>query len=129
MVSASLAHRIASNFSPSEMGVIYDVNNMARDGFETFRIGLELLGDYLAHCHAGGWKPMPGDRKPDGTLEWDWQSCSLDESILDIPQFVADLNAVGYEGFISIEDFRQMDHEDKLLPQIEYLRRIDQTSD
>ncbi len=124
MVSASLAHRIASHFSPGEMGVIYDVNNMARDGFETFRLGMELLGPYLQHCHAGGWRPSPGAHRPDGTLIWNWEACDLSESILDIPQFVADLQAVGYQRFISIEDFRDMDHEEKLGRQIRYLRGL-----
>ncbi len=67
MVSASLAYRIARNFSPAEMGVIYDVNNMAKEGFETFRIGLELLGAYLQHCHASGWRPVEKGRREDGS--------------------------------------------------------------
>ena len=121
MVSASLAYRIASNFSPDEMGVIYDVNNMAKDGFETSRIGLELLGDYVAHCHAGGWRPVAGDRRDDGTLEWNYEGCDLSDSILDIPLFISDLKAVNYQGFISIEDFRPMAHEEKLSRQISYL--------
>jgi sugar phosphate isomerase/epimerase len=124
MVSASLAHRLASNFAPQEMGVIYDVNNMAKDGFETFRIGMELLGAYLQHCHAGGWRPVEAGSRADGALNWEWEGCDLAESILDIPQFVADLRAVGYQGFISIEDFRQMDHEEKLRRQIEFLRTL-----
>jgi sugar phosphate isomerase/epimerase len=66
MVSASLAYRIAAEFSPDEMGVIYDMNNMAKDGFETSRIGMELLGPYLAHCHAGGWRPVEAGRSRSG---------------------------------------------------------------
>ena len=124
MVSASLAYRIASNFGPDEMGVIYDMNNMAKDGFETSRIGLELLGPYVQHCHAGGWRPVEAGRREDGTLEWAWEGCDLSDSILDIPLFLADLQAVNYSGYISIEDFRQMSHEDKLGRQIEYLRAV-----
>ncbi|MBN2309068.1 MAG: sugar phosphate isomerase/epimerase [Candidatus Hydrogenedentes bacterium] len=125
MVSASLAYRIVSNFSPSEIGVIYDVNNMAKDGFETFRIGMELLGDYLQHCHAGGWRPVAKERRDDGTLEWGYDGCDLADSILDIAQFIADLRAVDYQGFISIEDFRSMDHREKLKRQIDYLRGLE----
>jgi sugar phosphate isomerase/epimerase len=124
MVSASLAYRIVSNFSPDEIGVIYDVNNMAKDGFETFRIGLELLGDYLLHCHAGGWRPVDRGRRENGSLDWGWEGCDLADSILDIPTFVADLKAVGYGGYISIEDFRDMDHREKLGRQIEFLRSV-----
>jgi sugar phosphate isomerase/epimerase len=122
MVSASLAYRIVSQFSPEEIGAIYDVNNMAKDGFETFRIGIELLGDYLQHCHAGGWRPVEKGRREDGTLEWGWEGCDLSDSILDIPQFLSDLKAVDYQGFISIEDFRPIGHEQKLGRQIAYLR-------
>ena len=124
MVSASLAHRIVSRFSPADIGVIYDANNMAKDGFETFRIGMELLGPYLKHCHAGGWRPVAADRRPDGTLNWKYDGCDLSDSILDIPQFVADLRAVGYGGFVSIEDFRAIDYERKLAPQLAYLKRL-----
>ena len=124
MPSASLAYRIAANFQPNEMGVIYDVNNMAKDGFETFRIGMELLGAYLQHCHAGGWRPVPQEPDERGTVTWSYEGCDLAESILDIPQFIADLKAVGYEGFISIEDFRQIEPREKLLRQITYLRSL-----
>jgi len=125
MVSASLAYRIASNFPPDSMGVIYDVNNMALDGFETFRIGMELLGGYLQHCHAGGWRPVEKGRRMDGALGWAYEGCDLAGSILDIPLFLSDLKAVGYQGYVSIEDFRQMDHREKLGRQIRFLRDLE----
>lgn len=125
MVSASLAYRLVSNFSPGQIGVIYDINNMTKDGFETFRIGMELLGPYLQHCHAGGWRPIAGNRREDGAIEWTWEGCDLCDSLLDVPLFMRDLHAVGYQGFISIEDFRQMDHREKLRKQIEFLRSIE----
>jgi len=45
--SASLAYRIVSNFSPEDIGVIYDPQNMVRDGFETIPLALQLLGPYV----------------------------------------------------------------------------------
>ena len=123
--SASLAYRLASNFQPEALGVIYDVNNMAKDGFETFRLGMELLGPYLQHCHAGGWKPVPGEPDEKGTVPWTYDGCDLAESILDIPQFISDLKAVGYRGFISIEDFRAMDPREKLKRQLDYLKSLE----
>ena len=59
------------------------------------------------------------------SIEWEWEGCDLSDSILDIPLFLADLKAVNYPGFISIEDFRQMDHREKLSRQIEFLRSVD----
>ena len=123
-VSASLAHRLLSNFPADRIGAIYDINNMTKDGFETFRIGLELLGPYLAHCHAGGWKPVTAGRDANGTLDWQYEGCDLSDSLLDVPQFIDDMIFVGYGGFISIEDFRPIPHKDMLKRQISYLRML-----
>ena len=128
MVSASLAYRLVSNFAADEIGVIYDVNNMAKDGFETFRLAMELLGPYLQHCHAGGWRPCPGSRREDGTLEWSYEGCDLADGILDVRQFVTDLKTVGYDRFVSVEDFREMDYTEKLSAQLRYLRALDQAT-
>ncbi len=49
--SASLAHRLVSSFEPRAVGVIYDPGNMVYEGFESYRLGIELLGPYLAHVH------------------------------------------------------------------------------
>ena len=49
--SASLARRLLERFSPDEVGVIHDAGNMVFEGFEDYRLGLELLGPYLAHVH------------------------------------------------------------------------------
>ncbi|UUZ81640.1 sugar phosphate isomerase/epimerase [Paenibacillus sp. P26] len=56
--SAGLAHRLVSGFSPDHIGVLFDPGNMVHEGYENFRMGLELLGPYLAHVHIKntGWK-------------------------------------------------------------------------
>ena len=56
-VSTSLAYRILSNFTPTQVGVIYDPQNMVMDGYETTELGLEILGEYVAHAHVGGHRP------------------------------------------------------------------------
>ncbi|MCK5380622.1 MAG: sugar phosphate isomerase/epimerase [Candidatus Latescibacteria bacterium] len=124
MVSASLAHRIVSKFDPKDIGVIYDTNNMTKEGFETYRIGLELLGPYLAHSHVGNHTPHPEKTLADGTLEWAWEGAGLAAGLTNYPQVMADLKAVGFDGFISIEDFREMDAEKKLREGIGYLKGL-----
>ena len=52
------------------------------------------------------------------------EGCDLKDSILDIPTFVDDLKAVGYRGFVSIEDFCAMDHREKLGRQIKLLQSV-----
>ncbi len=126
VVSAGLAHRLVSNFSPDAIGVIYDVQNMVREGYEGARLGLDILGPYLAHVHVGAHGPQPGERDPNGTLRWVWKPRELAEGLLSIPDLLAELRRVGYDRFITVEDLRpDVDAEAKFRAAIEYLRRLE----
>jgi len=123
--SASQAYNVVRNFDSSDVGVIFDIANMSLgQGHEPFKMGLDLLGDYVAHVHAGGGKVSPGERGEAGQLTWNWETCDLADSIADVPEFVGDLKAMGYEGFISVEDFRSTDTREKLSTQLEFLRSV-----
>lgn len=125
--SASLAHRIVSHFDPAEVGVIYDPQNMVRDGFETTALAVQLLGPYLAHCHVGAHRPLPPlEHDARGTAQWRWEACPMAEGLYHYPTLVAQLRRMGYRHFISVEDFRAMDPEEKLRDAITYLRRLEE---
>lgn len=124
-VSASLAHRLVSNFAPADIGVIYDLSNMTMEGFECCRMALELLGPYLTHVHVGGHRPVQKETRPDGTVVWEWEGTSLAAGLIDYPQCLADLKAVGYQGFVSVEDFRALTVREKLEESIRYLKALD----
>jgi len=100
--SASLAHRLVSRFSPERIGVLYDPGNLVHEGYENHRMGLELLGPYLAHVHVknAGW--FPGDA-PDAP--WTCRWVPMDRGIVDWKQMLADLKSVGYDGWFGVEDF------------------------
>lgn len=111
--SASLARRLVEGFDPQSIGVIYDPGNFVFEGFEPYRIGLELLGEYLAHVHvknavwrtsvARGWSedvPTAG-REP----LWRADFHCTDGGIVHWPDIIADLRAVEYDGWLSVEDF------------------------
>jgi sugar phosphate isomerase/epimerase len=99
--SAGLAHRLVSAFDPTAIGVIYDVGNMVYEGYEDYRIGLELLGPYLAHVH---FKNTAFSRPEGGGI---WRPCfaPLEDGAVDFPRFIAVLRAVGYDGWLAVEDF------------------------
>lgn len=124
-VSASQAYLLVRHFSPEDIGVIYDFNNMTKEGFETYRMGLELLGPYVAHVHIGNHAPRPDKVLPDGTQSWTWDNVSLWQGLSNLPQGMADLKAVGYGGFISLEDFRSMPAEEKVREALDYLKRVE----
>jgi sugar phosphate isomerase/epimerase len=123
--SASLAHRIVSHWPPERLLVIYDPNNIIRDGYETIEIALDLLGAYLGHVHLGGHKPVAAGHDEAGTTHWEWQGASIAEGLYDMPRLLRKLNAVKYGGFITIEDFRSVPLEEKLREGIEYLREVE----
>lgn len=122
--SASLAHRIVSNFDAADIGVIYDPQNMVKDGFETIPMALELLGDYLAHIHVGAHRPSPNEPNEKGIITWSWSGCPMSEGLYDFSKMVKSLKKVGYSGFISVEDFRGIPVEERLENAINFLRSL-----
>lgn len=125
-VSAGLALRLVERFPPSAIGVVYDSNNMVREGYEGLRLGLDVLGPYLAHVHVGGHAPEPGERDDTGTLRWSWRACDLSDGLIEAPRLLEELRRVDYQGFITVEDFRtDAPPEQKFAAAIRYLRALD----
>jgi len=124
--SASAARRVLDGLDPGAVGVIYDPGNMVTEGHERTRMGLEILGPYLAHAHAknGAWvkneNPEPGEHP------WSpGHHAALDDGIVDWRQVLADLQAVGYDGYVSFEDFSsERSTEEKVKFNVEYLRSL-----
>ena len=71
-VSASRAIELLNNFDPNHIGAIFDVPNMIRVGLEDSKMGLELLGPYLAHVHIGNATPVQTQRDATGSMHWQW---------------------------------------------------------
>jgi sugar phosphate isomerase/epimerase len=103
--SASLAHRLVCSFDPENIGVLYDPGNMVHEGYEHHRMGLQLLGDYLAHVHVKNAHWQKEQQHTDGTADWSVQWTSIEKGIVNWKQVLLDLKAVGYDGFIGMEDF------------------------
>lgn len=101
--SASLAHRLVSHFDPARIGVIHDAGNMVHEGFEEYRTGLELLGPYLGHVHV---KNAAFQRPQEGGV-WRCQWSPLSDGVVDFAALWAALSSVGYDGWVTVEDFSQ----------------------
>jgi sugar phosphate isomerase/epimerase len=124
--SASAACRFVSRFDPADIGVIFDVANMTNRGREDWRLGMEMLGPYLAHVHAGGSRPLAaGDPDETGNVAWKREACSLAAGETDMRDVLECLAAVGYEGYVSVEDFRPIDPEEKLTTELAFLKSIE----
>ncbi len=103
--SASLAYRLVEGFDPEHIGVIYDPGNMVFEGFEQYRLGLELLGPYLKHVHIKNalWKRKEGATAQEHIWEAVW--ARMEEGIVPWRQVIQDLKAIGYDDWLSFEDF------------------------
>jgi sugar phosphate isomerase/epimerase len=103
--SAGLAHRLVSQFDPEVVGVIYDPGNMVHEGYENWRMGMELLGPYLHHVHAKNavWEEV--ETLEDGTAVWRCNHASVRRGVANWHEIMADLKSVGYDGWLSFEDF------------------------
>jgi sugar phosphate isomerase/epimerase len=124
--SAALAHRLVSNFNPRYVGVIFDPGNMIYEGMENWRLGLELLGPWLAHVHVKNTSWDIAETLADGTTKWRPSAATLQGGIVDWGEVVQDLKAVGYTGYLSSEDFSRADStEEKILNGLRYLKGLE----
>ncbi|WP_080838266.1 sugar phosphate isomerase/epimerase family protein [Cohnella massiliensis] len=123
--SASAAWRLVSRYSPERFGVLYDPGNMIHEGMEEWRLGVEVLGPYLAHVHVknAAWaqvalsesgETMPfaaaasGDEaEPDplAPAEWKCDWWPIASGIVPWKRVLSALKSVGYDGWLGVEDF------------------------
>lgn len=122
--SASLGRRLCENFDPKYIGVIFDPGNMVFEGYENWRMGLQLLGPYLAHVHVKNLAWGPTDINEDGTLLWAPRNASMRTGQANWGEIIGDLKSVGYEGWLSMEDFFEQPVEKKLEEDARYLRQL-----
>ena len=123
-VSASRAFELLRNLDPQNIGAIYDVPNMVRVGLEDTRMGMELLNLYLAHCHIGNGMLVQDGLDDTGAIVWKWDFCDLRRGAADIAQIVADLRSVGYDDYLSLEEFGPGDDDEKIRSEAEYLKPL-----
>ena len=121
--SASAAYRLASNFDPRYIGVIYDTGNIIYEGLEEYKMALEILGPYLdlVHIKNAKWEKKEVDGKEKFAPDW----ASLTEGYADFEEFFKALKTVGYDGYITFEDFSSAESSDeKMRENISYIKKI-----
>ena len=124
--SASLAYRLVSNFDPEYIGVIFDPGNMVCEGYENWQLGLELLGDYLAHVHVKNTK-WQLESEEGGLKKWRPVMCGLDEGIVDWREVLTVLKKANYDGWLSFEDFSEGDTLTKLKRDLEFIKGLERS--
>lgn len=125
--SASAARRFLDDLDPAHVGAIHDAGNMVHEGWEHPRLAFEALGPYLAHVHMKNTKWEPGETLEDGTVQWTASWAPVPEGIADVRTIMRSLRAVGYDDWLTFEDF-STDHpvEHNLRRNLEYIKAIEQ---
>lgn len=100
--SASLALRLVEHFEPVRIGVNYDPANLIIEGREAWQMGLELLGPYLDYVHAKNIAWVRENR------QWRWIFAAMREGQVDWAEIVRLLRGIGYDGYVSFENFHQV---------------------
>lgn len=125
--SASAAYRFAGHFDPECVGVIHDAGNMVHEGFENYRFGFELLGEYLAEVHVKNtaWE-QTNETGPNAQRLWQASWCEMKDGIVNWADVMRALKAVGYDGWLALEDFStDRPTEQKLPDAVKYLRELE----
>ncbi len=107
--SASAAYRVVEGFSPECIGVTFDPGNMVYEGIEDWKMGMQILGPYLAHCHVknAGWRYSEEEG-------WKFYTARINKGIIDWAKVIRSLAECGYDGWLSVEDFADVPLEEKL---------------
>jgi sugar phosphate isomerase/epimerase len=123
--SASATRHFVEGLDPKHVGVIHDSGNMVHEGFENYRMGLELLGEYLSHVHIKNARWFPVKYLEDKTVIWKCDWTAVHKGISDMRELFRVLKTVGYDGWISFEDFsteRPLD--ERLKMNLEFVKKV-----
>jgi sugar phosphate isomerase/epimerase len=122
--SASAAYRVVEGFDPKYVGAILDPGNMVHEGWENWKMGMEILGEYLGHVHAKNYRWVVAGTDDKGTVQWQPEAVPMEQGLANWGQVIADLKAIGYDGYISFEDFSNLPTKDKLARNAAYMRKL-----
>jgi len=123
--SASAAYRLVSNFNSKYIGIIHDAGNMVHEGFEQYKFGFELLGDYLDHVHIKNARWVEKEKNEDGSSTFEAEWCPIKKGQVNFNILLADLKATGYDGWLSFEDFSsEQTTDEKLECSLKFIKGI-----
>jgi sugar phosphate isomerase/epimerase len=124
--SSSAALRLLDGLDPAHVGVIHDIGNLVIEGWEEPRAGLEMLGELLAHVHVKNAAWRPGAHRDDGSTDWVHEWAELPAGQADIPAYLRILRDIGYQGWVTLEDFTTARPlAERTAANLEYLRAAD----
>ena len=103
--SVMKARAILEGLDPRYVGIMWDPANQVTEGRETYRMAVEIAGEYLAEVHAKNVRAVATNDRVTGQRIWRDESAPLRDGIVNWPEVIKALRAVGYDDWIFFEDF------------------------
>jgi len=122
--SAPACRYLMDGLDAESVGVIFDPANGIKEGFLRPRHATEVLGPYLAYVHAKNLIVFYAGKMLENPRRADWESrvVPLECGMIDWVEVYFALNCVGYEGWISVEEFFREDRESQLTRGLAFLK-------
>lgn len=99
----TLLYELIKDFSPDQVGAYVDPLHMtAEGGVEGWRQGLDLLAPWISLVAVKNFAWQRGHRDPVGQLRWTTKAVPLADGLAPLPDFVAVLKKLGYDGVYSL---------------------------
>ena len=97
-----LLYLILRDFKPTEAGAYADPMHMTIEGgVSGWEMGLDLLGPHLALVGVKNFRWLAGDRDEKGQLRYHWEYVPIQDGQAPLPDFVARLKELRYDGIVS----------------------------
>jgi sugar phosphate isomerase/epimerase len=103
--SPGLAWALVGRLDPRDIGVILDLGNLAREGELGPGLAVSVLKDSIDCVHVGGSRRVVVGSDERGCKRLESQFCSMEESDLHIPSWIAALRAAAIAPPLIVEDF------------------------
>jgi sugar phosphate isomerase/epimerase len=105
--SPGLALLICQSFDAADVGVIFDLPNFALEGGVQPRLAVAVLRPYIDHLHIGGAQRVGAGVDQYGFRKTANRMGALDESDLNIPDWITALDHAGVRVPLIIEDYTE----------------------
>lgn len=104
-------YQLIEDFTPEEVGAYVDPLHMALEGGrDGWRQGLDLLAPWIALCSVKNFDWAKGKRDKRGQLQWKTRTVPPADGICPLPQFVAALKTLGFNGPYSLHSEYKSSH-------------------
>jgi sugar phosphate isomerase/epimerase len=98
-----LLYSVLKDFAPGEVGAYVDPMHMTIEGSRSgWELGLDLLAPWIALVGVKNFRWLPAERDAKGQQRYRWEYVPLADGQAPLPEFVAYLKQLRYDGIVSL---------------------------